>query len=129
MATILVIGALDTKGAEIDFVRDQIVQRGHEPFVIDVGVMGEPPIAAQLTRQQVAAAAGHDVAKLASDGDRGRAVTAMADAAREAVLRLAGERRIDGVIALGGGAGTTIGTAVMRALPLGVPKVMVSTLA
>ena len=129
MATIVVIGALDTKGAELAFVRDQIAERGHTPLVVDVGVMGEPAFAAQLTRQQVAAAAGHDVEQLARDGDRGRAVTAMADAAREAVLRLVTERQIDGVIALGGGAGTTIGTAVMRALPLGVPKVMVSTLA
>jgi uncharacterized protein (UPF0261 family) len=129
MATIVVIGALDTKGAELAFVRDQIAERGHVPLVVDVGVMGEPAFAAELTRQQVAAAGGHNVEQLASDGDRGRAVTAMADAAREAVLRLFAEQPIGGVIALGGGAGTTIGTAVMRALPLGVPKVMVSTLA
>ena len=129
MGTIVVIGALDTKGAEVAFVRDQIAERGHTPLVVDVGVMGEPAFAAQVTRQQVAAAGGFDVDQLARDGDRGRAVTAMADAAREAVLQLAARQQIDGVIALGGGAGTTVGTAVMRALPLGLPKVMVSTLA
>src|SRR3954471_9550312 len=129
MATIAVIGALDTKGAELAFLRDEIIGHGHAPLVVDVGVMGQPAFAPAVTRTDVARAAGFDLATLAADGDRGRAVTAMADAARETIVRLYRDGRIDGVIAMGGGAGTTIGTAAMRALPLGIPKVMVSTLA
>lgn len=129
MANIAVVGALDTKGAELAFLRDQIAGRGHAPLVIDVGVMGEPAFAPAISRGDVAAAAGHDVARLAADADRGRAVTAMADGARETIVRLFAAGRIDAIIAMGGGAGTTVGTAAMRALPLGVPKVMVSTLA
>jgi uncharacterized protein (UPF0261 family) len=129
MSNIAVIGALDTKGAELAFLRDQIAVRGHTPLVIDVGVMGQPAFAADIARTEVAAAGGCNLAALAADGDRGRAVTAMADAAREIILRLFSQGRIDAVIAMGGGAGTTIGTAAMRALPLGMPKVMVSTLA
>ena len=61
MANIAVLGALDTKGAEVAFLRDQIAERGHAPIVIDVGVMGEPAFAPAITRTAVAAAAGHDV--------------------------------------------------------------------
>src|SRR5688500_17607259 len=129
MANIAVVGALDTKGAELAFLRDQIAGRGHAPLVIDVGVMGEPAFAPAISRGDVAAAAGCDVARLAADGDRGRAVTAMADGARETIVRLFTAGRIDAIIAMGGGAGTTVGTAAMRALPLGIPKVMVSKLA
>ena len=129
MANIAVIGALDTKGAELAFLKDQIIARGHTPLVVDVGVMGQPAFAADVPRTEVAAIGGCDLARLAADGDRGRAVTAMADAARETIVRLFSQGRVDAVIAMGGGAGTTIGTAAMRALPLGIPKVMVSTLA
>ena len=97
--------------------------------MIDVGVMGQPAFAPAVSRLKWPTAGGHDVAKLAADGDRGTAVTAMADSAREIIVRLFAERRIDGIIAMGGGAGTTIGTAAMRAFRLAFPKVMVSTLA
>src|SRR5215208_6414799 len=129
MANIAVIGALDTKGAELAFLRDAIAGHGHAPLVIDVGVMGQPAFAPAVSRSEVAAAGGCDLERLAADADRGRAVTAMAEAARETIIRLFSGGRIDAVIAMGGGAGTTIGTAAMRALPLGIPKVMVSTLA
>ncbi|MFL6280000.1 MAG: Tm-1-like ATP-binding domain-containing protein [Vicinamibacterales bacterium] len=129
MANIAVLGALDTKGAELAFLRDEIIGHGHVPLVIDVGVMGEPAFAPAITRTDVARSGGFDLARLAADGDRGRAVTAMADAARDTIVRLFSDGRIDAIIAMGGGAGTTIGTAAMRALPLGIPKVMVSTLA
>jgi uncharacterized protein (UPF0261 family) len=129
MANIAILGALDTKGDEIAFLRDAITEYGHVPLVVDVGVMGQPAFVPAITRGEVAAAGGCDLARLAAEGDRGRAVTAMAEAARETILRLFAAGRIDAIIAMGGGAGTTIGTAAMRALPLGIPKVMVSTLA
>jgi len=127
--TIAIIGTLDTKGAELAYLRDEIVARGHKTLVVDVGVLDECRFAPDITRAEVAAAGGASLAALVSGGDRGMAVTAMAAGARAIVLSLFAASRIDGVIAIGGGAGTSIGTAAMRALPLGVPKVMVSTLA
>jgi uncharacterized protein (UPF0261 family) len=129
MATIAVFGALDTKGAEIAFVRDQIVQRGHRALVVDVGVLGEPLFEAAVTRREVAEAAGATLDALVAKSDRGEAVTTMAEGARVIALRLFESGQIDGVIGMGGGAGTTVGSAAMRALPLGIPKVLVSTLA
>jgi uncharacterized protein (UPF0261 family) len=129
MSTVVVMGALDTKGAEIQFVKDQIEQRGHQTLVVDVGVLGEPVFAADITRTEVAAAAGANLADLAAAADRGSAVSTMSQGAREIAVRLLQQGRVDAIIAMGGGAGTSVGTAAMRALPLGIPKVMVSTLA
>src|SRR4051794_28710950 len=113
MANIAVIGALDTKGAELAFLRDEIIAHGHAPLVVDVGVLGQPAFAPAISRTDVARTGGFDLATLAADGDRGRAVTAMAEAAREVIVRLFNDGRIDAIIAMGGGAGTTIGTAAM----------------
>ncbi len=129
MATIAILGTMDTKGEEHAFVAQQIKQRGHNVLVIDVGALGEPKLKPDITRREVAAAAGVDLDELLERRDRGETVAAMAKGAPAVVARLAEERRIDGVIALGGGGGTAIGTAAMRALPIGFPKVMVSTLA
>src|SRR5207247_3571059 len=82
-----------------------------------------------ITRAEVASAGGADLASLIAQADRGSAVTAMSNGVREIVRRLHAESRVDAVFGMGGGAGTTVGTAAMRALPLGIPKVMVSTLA
>ena len=128
-ASIIVIGALDTKGAEIEFLKTQIEDRGHRTVIVDIGVLGEPTFRADITRSEVAAAAGTTLAALVEESDRGHAVTVMADGARNVALRLLQAGRIGAIIGMGGGAGTAIGTAAMRALPLGIPKVMVSTLA
>ena len=129
MATIAVFGALDTKGHELAFLKAQIEQRGHQTRVVDVGVLGEPAFAASITRAEVAAAGGANLATLVAEADRGRAVMAMAEGARAIAVRLHERGELDAIIAMGGGAGTSVGTAAMRALPLGIPKVMVSTLA
>jgi uncharacterized protein (UPF0261 family) len=123
------MGALDTKGAEVAFVRDQIVLHGTRVLVVDTGVLGEPAFAADITRDEVAKAAGTSIAALVAESDRGRAVTAMMEGTRAVVLQLHADGRIAGILGLGGGAGTAVGTAAMRALPLGIPKLMVSTLA
>ena len=123
------MGALDTKGDEIAFVRDQILQRGKRVLVIDTGVLGAPTFAADITRDEVAKAGGTTIASLVAESDRGHAVTAMMDGTRALVLQLHATGRIEGILGLGGGAGTAVGTAAMRALPLGIPKLMVSTLA
>src|SRR6185295_6137827 len=129
MSTIVVMGALDTKGAEVAFLKEQIEQRGHRTIVVDTGVMGEPAFTPEITRDAVAAAGGTPLASLVAEADRGHAVTVMADGTRAVVLQLFKDGKVDGIIGMGGGAGTAVGTAAMRALPLGIPKVMVSTLA
>ena len=129
MSTIAVLGTLDTKGEEHAFVADLIRQRGHTALVIDVGLLDPPKCKPDLTRDQVAAAAGLDLAALVARRDRGAAVAAMAQAAPVLVAALAAAGKINGIISLGGGGGTAIATAAMRALPIGFPKLMVSTLA
>src|SRR5437867_5128537 len=129
MATIAILGTMDTKGEEHAFVASQIKQRGHQVLVIDVGALEPPKLAPDITREEVARAAGVDLAALVARRDRGEAVGAMSRGAPIVLARLVAEKKIDGVISLGGGGGTAIATAAMRALPIGLPKLMVSTLA
>ena len=129
MPTIAILGTMDTKGVEHGFVAELIRQRGHNVLVIDVGSLDEPRLKPDVTRTEVARAAGIDLAELAAKRDRGAAVAAMSKGAPLILARLAEEKRIDGVISLGGGGGTAIATAAMRALPVGFPKLMVSTMA
>jgi uncharacterized protein (UPF0261 family) len=129
MPTIALLGTMDTKGLEHGFVAEQIRARGHRTLVIDLGTDGPPQIAPDISREEVAAVAGLDLTALVARHDRGEAVAAMAKAAPLILAKLHAEGRIDGVISLGGGGGTAMATAGMRALPLGFPKLMVSTLA
>ena len=129
MPTIAILGTMDTKGVEHAFVADCIRQRGHKVLIIDVGTMGEPGLKPDVTRAEVAKAADVDFAALVAKKDRGESVTAMSRGAPIILARFAEEKRIGGVISLGGGGGTAIATAAMRALPIGFPKLMVSTLA
>lgn len=129
MATIAVLGTFDTKGREHAFVAEKIRSRGHRPLLIDVGT-GEPPtVVPDISREDVAKAAAVDLAKLIAERDRGACVSAMAKAAPRLLEQLLAEGRIDGVISLGGGGGTAIASAAMQALPIGFPKLIVSTLA
>ena len=129
MATIAVIGTLDSKGEEHAFLAEQIRARGHRALLIDVGTGGSPTIKPDFTREQVAAVIGLDLADLMTRKDRGECVVAMSKAAPAFLSKLVASGDIDGVISLGGGGGTAISTAAMRQLPLGFPKLMVSTLA
>ncbi len=129
MATVAVLGTLDSKGEEHAFVAALIAKQGHRPLLIDVGTGAPPSVKPDVTREEVAAAAGIDLAALIARKDRGECVVAMTKAAPVMLAKLAAEGRIQGIISLGGGGGTAIATAAMRALPLGFPKLMVSTLA
>jgi uncharacterized protein (UPF0261 family) len=129
MATIALLGTMDTKGVEHAFVAGLIKARGHRVLVADTGTLEAPRLAPDIPRNEIAAAAGADLAALAAKRDRGEAVAAMSRGAPIVLAKLAAEGRVDGVISLGGGGGTAIATAAMRALPVGFPKVMVSTLA
>jgi uncharacterized protein (UPF0261 family) len=129
MATVVLVGTLDTKGAENEFVRDRLRAAGVDVLVVDTGVLEPPGFRPDVTRQEVAAAAGADFDALVAARDRGAAITVMAEGAEVVVRRLHGEGRLDGALALGGTGGTSIATRAFRALPLGVPKLVVSTAA
>lgn len=129
LKTILVIGTLDTKGEECLFIRDLILQNGCNAILIDPGPLGLPLTRGDISREDVAARAGYDLAALVETRDKGRIIQAMTDGLTAWVAELYREGRIHGAIAVGGGQGTAMGTAAMQPLPLGFPKVMVSTIA
>ncbi|MBW3541798.1 MAG: Tm-1-like ATP-binding domain-containing protein [Planctomycetes bacterium] len=126
---VYLFATLDTKGVEAGFVRDCLHEAGVETRVVNTGGFGEPAIAADVDADIVFRAGGTSLAAVRERKDRGEAVTAAARGAAEFIRQEHAAGRVAGVLGLGGSAGTTIATAAMRALPLGVPKVMVSTLA
>jgi uncharacterized protein (UPF0261 family) len=127
--TVVLLGTLDTKAEEYAFVRDRLIAAGLAVLVVDAGVLGSAGLAADEDRSSVAAAGGADLDALRAANDRGAAVTAMAAGATAVVRGLYAEGRCDGALALGGTGGTSIAAAAFRELPLGVPKVIVSTAA
>lgn len=127
--SIIVIGTLDTKGVETGFVRDQVLERGARPLVLDPGILGEPAMEADVTRHEIADAAGERLDELIASGDKARCQEAMIAGLVRVVSKLHQEGKVDGVIAVGGAQGTAMATAAMQGLPVGVPKVMVSTVA
>ncbi len=126
---VAIVGTLDTKGVEFAYLKSRIEAEGVATLVIDVGVLGEPVFPPDVTADEVARAGGSHLAALRAQNDRGEAMAAMARGAAEIAARLHREGRIDGIVSMGGGGGTAVGTAAMRALPIGVPKLMLSTLA
>lgn len=129
MSSVLLVGTLDTKGAEFAHVRDRLAAAGVPVLVLDAGALGPPAFTPDITRQEVFSAAGANAAAVRASGDRGRAVALAAEGAAKIAAELHRQGKLAGVLSLGGSAGTTIGTAAMRAVPVGVPKLMVSTLA
>ena len=127
--TIALIGALDTKGEEFAFVQAALLRRGHQTLVIDTGVIGEPQLTPDISADAVATAGGTTLHTLRQQADRGQAIESMARGAASIASQLHAAGKIDGILGMGGSAGTAIGTAAMRALPVGFPKLMVSTLA
>jgi len=126
---IAVIATLDTKGKEAEFIRDEILRAGHAPVVIDPGSSGVPVISANVTRADVASASGESLEQILERKDKAYAQQRMTEGLVQIVGRKYAEGALDGIIAVGGGQGTAIATAAMRALPVGIPKVMVSTVA
>lgn len=129
MAVVVLIGTLDTKGEEYAFVQRLIEAHGCTTVVIDTGITPASGSKADIGADKVAAAGGADIQSLRSGNDRGKAMEVMARGAAETVRALYCEGKISAVLALGGSGGTSIATAAMRALPVGVPKLMVSTVA
>jgi|APMI01.1.fsa_nt_gi uncharacterized protein (UPF0261 family) len=133
MPTVVLLGTLDTKGREYAFVAERLIRAGTDVVVVDVGVLGHHSWSADVSAEEVAAAAGEELARLqqAHEGAdaRAAALATMQRGAARIVARLRAEGRCDGILGLGGSGGTAVITAVMRTLPFGVPKVMVSTMA
>jgi uncharacterized protein (UPF0261 family) len=129
MPTVVLLGTLDTKGREYDYLRARVREQGVEVVLVDVGVLGQPLAQADVPREEVAAAAGADIAQLAARHDRGAAMEAMGRGAAEVVRRLHREGRLDGLASVGGSGNSSIAARAMRELPVGVPKLIVSTLA
>lgn len=127
--TIVVIGALDTKGREFAFVKKAIEERGHTALVINTGVVGDPLFEPDIPAGQVAEAGGASLVELRQQADRGKAIAVMTRGIAVVVRDLYEAGKVDAVFGMGGSAGTVISTAAMRILPVGLPKVMVSTLA
>lgn len=127
--TICIVGALDTKGEEFAFLKAEIEKRGCDTLVIDVGVLGEPLFQPDVPRERVAEAGGTPLAELVGQQDRGNAMAVMTRGVAVVAGQLYAEKKFDGIISMGGGGGTVMGTSAMRALPVGFPKVMVSTVA
>ncbi|SHM37756.1 Uncharacterized protein, UPF0261 family [Caldanaerovirga acetigignens] len=126
---VAILGTLDTKGAEFKYLKEKVEEFGCKTIVIDAGILDPPYFEPDIKRDEVAVAAGVDLNSLLEKRDRGESVTAMATGASIIVKRLYDEGKIDGIVSLGGSAGTSIATAAMKKLPAGFPKVMVSTLA
>ncbi len=125
--TVVIIGTLDTKGKEFAFVKELIEKEGLKTLVVDFGVMGEPPFKPDIPRDEVARAGGGNLAHFASGEHKDQAMKTMAGGLVAIVRRLYDEGKLHGIIGMGGTGGTSIATAAMRTLPVGVPKVMVST--
>ena len=134
MTTIAILGTFDTKGIEHAFIAETLKAQGFGTLLIDVGSLDAPTITPDISRPEVLAAIkstdpATDIDAILARQDRGECVSLMGRASAALVTHLASENRIQGIISLGGGGGTAIATAAMRALPIGFPKVMVSTLA
>ncbi len=127
--TVCIVGTMDTKGVEFSFIKSQIESAGVSTCVINTGILGEPQLTPDISADEVAQAGGSSLQALRDEGDRGNSVAVMAQGAATRVAEKHAAGEIDGIISLGGSAGTTIGTTAMQAVPVGVPKIMVSTLA
>ncbi len=129
--TIVIPVTLDTKGEETKYLKEQIERKGHKTIVIDAGVLGKPAFKAEVSRGKVARAGGRSLVELVEaakkGADRTEATNVMIEGVKEIVRKLHAQGKLDGIISLGGSTGSAIGTSVMSILPIGVPKLMVST--
>lgn len=125
--TVVIVGALDTKGKEFSFVKERIEKEGLKTIVVDFGVMGEPDFPPDIPRSEVARQGGSDLSAFTSGQHKDEAMKVMAAGLKAVVSQLYSDGKLDGIIGMGGSGGTSVATTAMRALPVGVPKVMVST--
>lgn len=129
MATVVLLGTFDTKGEEYAWLRDRVRDEGCETLLIDAGVFSDGHGIADVLPPEVAAAAGEDLDKLRAARDRGASMGVMARGSAVLVKRLLDERRVHGFLAIGGSGGSSVAAQAMQAMPVGAPKVLVSTMA
>lgn len=127
--TVVILGTMDTKGQEFAYVKRLIEGHGLSTLIVDAGVLEEPKLKPDVTHDEVARAGGKSIKELVEKNDRGVAMEVMSKGAAAVASQLYKEGKLDGIIGMGGSGGTAVATAAMRALPVGVPKVMVSTVA
>jgi uncharacterized protein (UPF0261 family) len=127
--TVVIVVTLDTKAAAAEYLRDEIASWELNTILIDPGILGQPGVRADITRQQVAEAAGTTLDALVAGGQKGFAIAKQTEGLTAIVLRLHAEGKLDGIVGLGGGQGTSICATAMRTLPVGVPKLLLSTVA
>ena len=125
--TIALVGTLDTKGEEIDFLRSLILARGHRVIIADTGILGKPHLKADISRREIARAGGADIDILKEKGDEAFAQSIMAAGLKEIILSLVESKKIQGLLAIGGGQGSIIVAPTLKSLPFGFPKLLVST--
>lgn len=128
MKTIAIAGTFDSKGKEYLYVKGLVEELGLRPYMINTGVF-EPEFEPDVSNEEVAAEAGYNLKEIASKKDRALAMEALAKGMERIVPRLYGEGKFDGILSFGGSGGTSLVTPAMCALPIGVPKLMVSTMA
>ncbi|MGD9819880.1 MAG: Tm-1-like ATP-binding domain-containing protein [Desulfomonilaceae bacterium] len=126
---VAIVGALDTKGEEVEFIKDELSRLACNTVVIDVGTLHPPMCSCDVSREDVAIAAGVTMEEIHLKGDRRFAVESVILGASRIAASLLKDGRLSGILSVGGGTGTHIGMGIMRSLPLGVPKLMVSTVA
>ena len=129
MATVVLVGTLDTKGAEYAWLREQLEALGVTTTLVDVGTFSDGGGMADITSADVAQAAGYDLGTLRSDNDRGAAMTAMSEGAAAVVTKIFEEGNLQGLFGVGGSSGSSVAAKAMQSLPVGVPKLLVSTMA
>jgi uncharacterized protein (UPF0261 family) len=131
MRTVVIVATLDTRGDEVEFLKELIESKGHGVITVDVGVMGSPHMPADFTREEVAEAGGKSLRQLveaASAGaDRQQATDVMIAGARRIVADVYSAGRLDGILSLGGSTAAATGAAVMKGLPMGLPKLLITT--
>lgn len=127
--TVVIVATLDTKSEEVRYLKDRIEAGGVETLVVDAGALGQPSFPPEITNQQVAELSGSTLQEVRAFKDEGRAMEVMTRGATRAVRELYQQGKLDGIIGLGGSMGTSLGAHIMRSLPFGVPKLMVSTMA
>lgn len=127
MKTVLCIATLDTKGPEIQYIKEMIEKRGHASLVMDIGSLGKQYFTPDITAEEVAKAAGSTIEKVRGFKEAGPAAQVMTLGAVRIAKDLYNSGKFQGVISIGGGMGSAVASAVMRELPIGMPKFMLSS--
>ncbi|NVM55217.1 MAG: Tm-1-like ATP-binding domain-containing protein [Candidatus Helarchaeota archaeon] len=128
---IVLIGTMDTKGPEFSFIKKEIESKGYKTLVVDTGILGKPKIKVDIPKEEVAKKGGYSLEELVAaakkGADRSAGTSAMTEGAIKMVNILLSDGKLDGILSLGGSQGTAMGMEIMKVLPLGLPKIMVTT--